>query len=465
MKASVWFLAILLVPVGTRGESIDTLSLSADDRLLVLAPHPDDDILCCAGILQEAVTRHLAHRIVYFTYGDNYEWAFMAYKKHPVLVPSALRAMGLLRHDEATAAEWILGVSPSALTFLGYPDYGTLPIWLSHWGETPPFRSMLTRATAVPYANARRPGTPYRGEEIVKDLSDILKEFRPTKIFVSHPEDHHPDHRSLPLFLTLALKGSDPLTRSPSVYHYLVHAKGWPEPRQALPEQPLSPPIWLAPFGLWRSFPLSPQKVYIKTQALSQHRTQFRYDHAYLSSFLRANELFAELPPLPLRPISTRPGKTSRGPPIETEPAAWLGLEHKRIGVENGNLVLTVNFSRPLAPETRVDVFAFGDRPDRPFSAMPKICVQSGSLRHHLFDRDQPRPWSLVRVERRARSITLWIPLALLGNPDRVFASARSRLVFPMDGAAWHILKVENAGELKPTAPVRRSGPKDTRSR
>src|SRR5439155_23937342 len=114
-------------------------------------------------------------------------------------------AMGLVRHDAAVAAAGFLGLGPGVLTCLGYPDFETFEIWTEHWGEKPPLRSKLTRVTAVAYASALRPGAPYKGEEILRDLSTLLRDFLPTKVFVSHPSDHNPNHRALYLFTRLAL--------------------------------------------------------------------------------------------------------------------------------------------------------------------------------------------------------------------------------------------------------------------
>src|SRR6185436_12988953 len=170
------------------------VSIAPDDRILILAPHPDDEVLCCGGLIQQAVRMGVPVRVAFFTYGDNNQWSFLMYRKRPVLLPSSVQRMGLLRHDEAIAAGKILGLKPSQLTFLGYPDFGTLRIWTAHWGAALPLRSMLTHVTAVPYANARRPGAAYKGEEMLKDVTDVLRDVRPTKVFVSHPGDHMPDH-------------------------------------------------------------------------------------------------------------------------------------------------------------------------------------------------------------------------------------------------------------------------------
>lgn len=418
------------------------LTLRNNDHLLILAPHPDDDILCCAGILQEAVTRKISLRIVYLTYGDNYEWAFMAYRKHPVLEPRAFREMGLLRHDEAVAGQTVLGVSTAALTFLGYPDFGTMKIWTSHWGVEPPYQSMLTRVTAVPYANARRPGTPYRGEEIVRDLREILLEFRPTKIFLSHPGDQHPDHRALPLFVQVALWELKDTIPPPELFPYMVHAKGWPLPRVALPNQTLDPPSRLKNMAHWRRYPVPLKQLERKQEALARHRTQYEYDRAYLSSFVRSNELFGEFPAINLEPLSTASGPALAPATLEEEPASVAGLERKSIGLENGCLTLTARFSRPLGEETGITLYAYGDRADAPFGGMPKIRVEFGALRHRVFNGAKPIPWSSVKIRRQAYQVTAWIPLELLGRPEKILASARSTLVFPLDWATWHVLYV-----------------------
>ena len=73
------------------------VTLEANDRILVLAPHPDDEIIGCGGIIQKALSMHLPIRIVFSTYGDNNQWSFLVYRKHPVFFPEAVRKMGLIR--------------------------------------------------------------------------------------------------------------------------------------------------------------------------------------------------------------------------------------------------------------------------------------------------------------------------------------------------------------------------------
>src|SRR5262245_12702319 len=107
------------------------ITLTPQDRILVLAPHPDDDILGCAGLIHQAVQQKLPVKVVYLTNGDNYEWAFWVYKKRPVLTPGEMLKMGRLRRQEAIRAQQRLGVPAGQLVFLGYPDWGTEKIFTS----------------------------------------------------------------------------------------------------------------------------------------------------------------------------------------------------------------------------------------------------------------------------------------------------------------------------------------------
>jgi LmbE family N-acetylglucosaminyl deacetylase len=360
--------------------------------------------------------------------------------------------MGLLRREEALAAARTLDLAPGDLSFLGYPDQGTLPIWYAHWAGEPAYRSGLTKAAAVPYANAFRPGAPYKGEEILRDLSQILREFRPTKIFVSHPGDYHPDHRALPLFLRVALwdLGTKP---PPKVYAYLVHFKGWPKPRGNRPDLPLRPPPLLRDAFPWSILRLERDMIDRKLAALRAHRTQYGYSAHYLLSFVRRNELFGEFPSLRLRsfaePLSARSaGERLREEAPEgltaEEEEAFVGFEDRSIRLEDGRLVLSVAYSRPLAEDAAISIFAFGYRADTPFGRMPKLHVKFGAVRHRVFDRMKELPARAVEVTRRPREIVLKIPLVLLGKPEKILTSAHSYMgSVPLDWVAWRILALD----------------------
>lgn len=77
----------------------------------------------------------------------------------------------------------------------------------------------------IPYKDAFRPGAPYKGEEILRDLKTIMiSEFKPAIVFLSHSADYNMDHRALYLFTTMALWDLAQAIQ-PVFYPCLVHYK------------------------------------------------------------------------------------------------------------------------------------------------------------------------------------------------------------------------------------------------
>jgi len=424
------------------------VALTPQDRILVLAPHPDDEVLGCGGIIEQAVAMHLPIRVAFLTYGDNNQWSFLVYRKRPVLLPDAVRRIGLIRHDEAEAADAVLGLDPSQLTFLGYPDFGTLRIWETHWGDRPPFQSMLTRVREVPYDNALRPGAPYKGEEIVHDLTTILREMRPTKVFVSHPADYNPDHRSLYLFTRVALWDLEPALR-PELYPYLIHFPRWPARKGFHPREPLEPPVPLQRAARWQSGALTDKELQRKRVALQAHRTQYGYSANRLLSFVRPNELFGNFPAVPPgRADALRLTEGTGDMPEEltdSEQAMFVGLEERAVRLEQGHLVLSLVFSRPLAEAVQASLYIFGYRTDRPFQDMPKLRIQLGRVTARVYDQDRSVSAAGLQISREPKRVTIRVPLALLGEPQRILTSARTSLgEVPLDWVSWRILDISD---------------------
>lgn len=436
------------------------LTLSTNDRVLVMAPHPDDESLACGGVIQTAVERRIPVRVAFLTYGDNNQWSFVLYRKHPVLEPKAVQGMGLMRHGEALQAARLLGLTEDQLTFLGYPDFGTLHIWNACWGSHPPYTSMLTKTTVVPYANAFRPGAPYTGENIMQDLMALLRDFKPTKIFLSHPADHNPDHRALYLFMRVALWNLESELR-PQLLPYLTHFQCWPQPQGLHIAKPLEPPEIMRNAVAWSVFPLGSNQVSVKLAAVKAHASQFRYSGKYLSSFVRQNELFGDLPaidlqvPHELNPDALSPVDATPDLPEELtveERDAYTGVEWNFARREGDTLVLAINVSRPLSKTVEAEVKIFGYRPDRPFHEMPKLRIGLGELNHRVMDGLRRLDDNTVTVTYRNKSISVRVRLAALGNPDRILIAARtSRAEVPFDWVAWRTLIVSaNKAARKP---------------
>jgi LmbE family N-acetylglucosaminyl deacetylase len=441
------------------------IELQANDRILVLAPHPDDESLACGGVIQRALSLGLPVHVLFLTFGDNNEWSFTVYRKRPQLSPSQVRAMGEVRRDEALAAARVLGLPPEALTFLGYPDFGTLNIWCSHWGASPPLRSMLTRVTAVPYASAYRPGAAYRGEDIVQDLTAVFADFRPTRIFVSHPADYNPDHAALYLFTQIVLWGLDEAFQA-QVYPFLVHYPRWPRQRGRALDGALALPEQLSQRCAWHVLRLTNDEVSRKEAALQAHRTQYGYCRTYLDSFVRTNELYGDFAAMrlpraspaafSLGPDATAPATEPAEELEEDERARFVGVESYTVRLVGDDIELSMGLSRPLAPGVMAGVYCFGYRSDRPFAGMPKLQVAVGEIGQRISDQERLLPGDVVEVHHKALKIMVRIPLSALAQPQRVFINVSTRLGdIPFSSQPWRILELPGGAGVEAERPRR----------
>ncbi len=427
------------------------INLDDNDRILILAPHPDDEVLGCGGIIEKALEKKLPMSIVFFTYGDNNEWSFMVYRKRPVVLPKAVRKMGFIRHDEAVAAAKIFGVESKDLIFLGYPDFRTLNIWYSHWGNSPPARSMLTRVNRVPYSNAFRPGAMYKGEEILKDIETIILKFKPTKIFVSHPADHNPDHRALYLFTRVALWDLKEKINA-ELYPYIVHFPKWPRPRGFITDRQIVPPNVLKDKIKWQENLLDSVKVRVKYEALKKHQSQFEVSSKLLLSFIASNELFGDFPvvmldrkiDLPYSLNESRMDSTNIPEELtEEETNLFVGIESRYISVEGENLVFSIETSRPLLETVSLSIYLFGYRDDRSFGKMPKIHILFSTEGYKVFDKGNLLAKQRVKVISSRREKKIWVPLELLGYPQIILTVARTYTVkVPLDWVSWRIVEL-----------------------
>ena len=132
-----------------------TIVVDADTRLLVVAPHPDDETLGAGGLMQRVREAGAAVRVVYLTDGDGYPEGvrFEDHVESPR--PADYRGYGRQRQHEARAALATIGFTRSAETFLSFPDGGLSPL----------MRKSLVRAAAgLPVAlYAARPSPEVRG--------------------------------------------------------------------------------------------------------------------------------------------------------------------------------------------------------------------------------------------------------------------------------------------------------------
>ncbi|MGQ9700045.1 MAG: PIG-L deacetylase family protein [Candidatus Bipolaricaulaceae bacterium] len=258
------------------------------ERLLVLAPHPDDEILGAGGAIVESLAQGHQVLVVFLTNGDANTAAKRFFTLNPLNRPEDYRALGFRRMKEAGQALLLLGVPWDHALFLGYPDRGLWALWTTHREKV--YTSPHTKRDRPAYPNSFNPEAWYTGQDLLRDLTDILRKYQPTIIYCPHPEDAHSDHQATAQFLHAALEETG---LAPEVRYYLVHGKRWPNPRRLIPDAELSVPLYLMDGWDWHSLWLSEEAVERKLAALRAYSSQRITNGRFLAAFVRQNELYA----------------------------------------------------------------------------------------------------------------------------------------------------------------------------
>lgn len=155
-------------------------SVSAHTRLLVVAPHPDDETLGCGLLIQQVLAAGGEVGLVLLTDGDNNPWP-QRYIEHRLHIDDAARLRwGSRRRSEVVRAMAQLGLPASALHALGLPDMGV----------TSRLRDDASGTIAA--------------------MQAVLQEFQPNLICCPALGDSHPDHGAAHVMCRLALAGLNP---------------------------------------------------------------------------------------------------------------------------------------------------------------------------------------------------------------------------------------------------------------
>ncbi|MCA1596804.1 MAG: PIG-L family deacetylase [Chloroflexi bacterium] len=268
-------------------------------RVLVIAPHPDDETLGGEMVLRAAARAHSPAEVILMTCGDGFRAAAArAFRHRPT--PADMLALGRLRQRETLHAMRSLGLTDSQVTFLGFPDGGLLSLWSSNWDKTDPLISATTRVNRCPYPNAVTPGAPYSGQTLLEELEAQIAAFRPTDIYLPHAWDYHPDHAATNYFVVTALHAldSDPFVRRVRLHAYLVHCgDDYPMPRAYRPLFYIDPPDELRNNGLtWSELRLTRGQTIYRLHLIDLYASQVALTRPFLESFARRNVLFGAVP-------------------------------------------------------------------------------------------------------------------------------------------------------------------------
>ena len=349
-----------------RLDDLPLISLNGVHRLLVIAPHPDDETLAAGGIIQQALAAGLDVKVFVVTNGDGQALAPLALHMDLLPRPKDYIADGKQRQIETLKSLRSLGLPSSAISFLDYPDGQLNQLWLDNWTTACPLRARFTRSTRSPYPQTDIIEKSYCGKNLISELQANLEEFKPDLILLPHPNDEHADHRATTSFMMMALtleRNHNPEYK-PAVMGYLVHYGFFPQPRGWHLSSVVLPPISLSGAeNKWERIDLTPDQIKIKGQAIRAYPSQLRLLGSFLPSFARSDEIFAilnilDISPLAFNSLSLSESGMIRSPmfpePMEESArqfviggADLVGLNVARLG---SHLWLTAETRSPLLP-------------------------------------------------------------------------------------------------------------------
>ena len=275
-------------------------------RLMVFAPHPDDETLGAGGLIQRVLATGGKVRVVFVTNGDGYVDGVRVEAHRAQTHASDFIEYGERRHHEALRAVRDIGLGGSDAVFLGFPDDGIDDLWAAHWSDDKPYVSPYTRFAHPPYKDSLSRQVEYAGSDLEEEITRTLRAFRPNWVVLPDPRDRHPDHCTTGVFVLDALRelreeSGEQFNRTQALT-YLVHYPDYPSSGAWIREiegagvggsLTAGRVLTAAP---WLTLPLTAAELATKQQAIAAYHTQVQVMKPFLAQFLRRGfELFAYL--------------------------------------------------------------------------------------------------------------------------------------------------------------------------
>ena len=169
---------------------MNAIKITSKDRLLILAPHPDDESLATGGLIQRAVKAGAKVRVLFATDGDNNPWPQRFLERKLQITYTDRARWGRRRRKEALAALELLGLPKGSARFLGLPDQGITKLLM------------------------------HAEEGVLFTLWAELTEWEPTIFVIPSATDALPDHSALFVLVNLALMR---LEKPPRLLRFIIH--------------------------------------------------------------------------------------------------------------------------------------------------------------------------------------------------------------------------------------------------
>ncbi|MCX5709315.1 MAG: PIG-L family deacetylase [Candidatus Omnitrophica bacterium] len=422
------------------------------ERVLILAPHPDDEDIGCGGVIQRALKAGAQVKVTYLTCGDNNIFSIIFYNKPFFLFRLLFLRnkdfvdLGHQRVHEAINAMKILGLNEKDLIFLGYPDHGTNQMFIYSWNHEKPYRSSFSGHSNVPYQESMGYKKEFTADNVIEDIKNVISSYKPDKIFVSSSSDVNGDHWAYYLYTMMSLADLNKEVPAPKIYPYLVHAPGWPLPRHYHPDLEIGPPLKffgdVYPLINWRQLKLTDEEIDKKYKAMLAYDSQVRVSSFYLMSFVRQNELFGDFPRIILKKQSS-----SRAP-VKQDKDIVFTSDMQWTGYAVIDDCLWVKIRKPREIKQRLNVFfgIFGYRDDVSFAKMPNILVRIKYKRFSIFNATLGRYIDVdgASLDINPESVIFKIPLSALGDPKGfLFGLETPAEYLPLGCTAFRMISIE----------------------
>ena len=255
------------------------------DRVLIIAPHIDDEIIGAGGYALDAIANGSDVYVAFLTAGDCNRFSALLVNKTLGPTASSYLSVGRTRIAEAHVAMKLLGVAADHYFILGYPDRGLKAI-LSDRNAV--ISSKATKKRAVPYEEAMSPGSPYSFPALMADVERVIEIAKPTTIIAPVPFDGHEDHAAAAEITDIAISH---LEMQPRRLGYLVHAGRIQRSLIRNPARALNPPARMRSLT-WGTYELAPSVAKRKDAILQTYKSQGPYVSLLRNAFIRKNELF-----------------------------------------------------------------------------------------------------------------------------------------------------------------------------
>ena len=282
-------------------------STSHPESIVVFAPHPDDEVIGCAGIIQQALARGARVTIVDITSGDGFPAAAAGVTHKPIdqVGPDDFFALSRFRENQSRNALEILGGRADDLIILGYPDGELGNLYESKDDRV--IRQQYTKKNET-YALIQKDyhtsehgsPAPYKRSSVLGDLVELFNTLKPTEVYVTDGTDGHIDHRAAFWFVRDAAKQ---VGYKGGFYMFLVHGvPAWPFPAGVTPKQPFESRKVdgvVVPRGLpWpppKRVPLTLEQAELKLKSIQAHNIPvvgMPEHQSEMESFVKSEEVF-----------------------------------------------------------------------------------------------------------------------------------------------------------------------------